>query len=154
VSSGKLRIEPERLDLSQVVKDVEERWRGNVQGVELRVSLPGPVEGTWDRLRIEQVVENLVSNALKYGKGNPVEVVLEATADHARLEVRDHGAGIPEEDRARIFERFERLAAHRHHGGFGLGLWIARQAVEAHGGRIAVESRPGEGSAFVVFLPR
>lgn len=160
VSAGRLRLEPEVVDIAQIVKEVAERWRHNREGVEIRVLLPdagsgadGSV-GTWDRMRIEQVVENLVSNALKYGAGRPVEVVLEAVDEGVRLKVIDQGEGIPPEDRDRIFQRFERLGRHRQHGGFGLGLWIAKQAIEAHGGTIGVTSRQGKGTEFTVFLPR
>jgi signal transduction histidine kinase len=154
LSAGRLKLDPSHFDLVALVAEVAERWRDNREGAELRVSVPAsPVVGTWDRLRIDQVVENLVSNAVKYGRKQPIDVELEAGDGEALLRVRDRGIGIAAEALPRIFERFERVGEHRHYGGFGLGLWIAQQAIMAHGGRIEVQSRPGEGSTFTVHLP-
>jgi signal transduction histidine kinase len=110
------------------------------------------VVGRWDRTRIEQLITNLVSNAVKYGRGKPIAVSVERTLNGARLVVRDEGIGIDPEKLPRIFERFER-AASRSFGGLGLGLYIARQIVAAHGGDIRVSSRPGQGTEFTVELP-
>jgi signal transduction histidine kinase len=118
------------------------------------LSAPGPAVGQWDRLRLEQVVTNLLSNAIKYGEGKPVEVEVAGDAVAVTLRVRDHGIGIAPEDRRRIFERFERAVSADHYGGFGLGLWICRQVVEVFEGTIDVASAPGQGSTFVVTLPR
>src|SRR5262249_26054393 len=107
----------------------------------------------WDRLRLEQVVANLLSNALKYGAGKPVHIEIAAAAGGARLTVSDGGIGISTDDMTRIFERFERGVSGRQFGGFGLGLYIVRQLVEAHGGSISVDSRVGSGSTFTVVLP-
>jgi signal transduction histidine kinase len=98
-------------------------------------------------------MSNLLSNAIKYGAGQPIEVKVSQEDDVARITVRDHGLGIPQDSRERIFERFERVAPLRHFGGFGLGLWIVRRVVEAHGGRVTVWSNPNQGSEFVVELP-
>jgi signal transduction histidine kinase len=112
-----------------------------------------PVEGMWDRVRVEQVITNLVANALKYGKGKAVEVELRKDGPFAVMRVIDHGIGIAAEDQKRIFERFERARGTREYGGFGLGLWISKSIVEAIGGYISVKSSPGEGSTFTVKLP-
>jgi signal transduction histidine kinase len=117
------------------------------------VRLDGPLTGRWDRLRLEQVVTNLLSNALKYGPGKPIQVRLEAAGELARLTVRDEGIGIEPECLSRIFEKFERAVSGRHYGGLGLGLYITRQIVSALGGRVAVESRPQQGAVFTVELP-
>jgi signal transduction histidine kinase len=116
--------------------------------------LERPCVGTWDRMRIDQVVVNLVSNAAKYGGGKPIDVELESGGRGVLLRVRDRGIGIARVDQERIFHRFGRTEPVRHYGGFGLGLWIARQIVEASGGTITVDSTPGQGSTFVVDLPR
>jgi signal transduction histidine kinase len=111
------------------------------------------VVGRWDRLRVEQVVMNLLGNAIKYGEGKPIHVEVLALGDAARLTVKDCGPGIPAEAQERIFERFERVAPVRHFGGLGLGLWLVRRSVEAHGGHVSVLSSPDEGSEFTVTLP-
>jgi len=117
------------------------------------VTAPLPVVGMWDHLRMEQVVVNLLSNALKYGAGKPIVVEAEMHGEDAQLTVRDGGIGIAEVDAQRIFVRFERAVPWRHYAGLGLGLYIARQITEAHGGRISVESKPAEGALFTVRLP-
>lgn len=155
VTVGRLQLELEEADLAQLVHDAIERRRPELERArcELKVDVRGKATGVMDRTRIEQVIENLLTNALKYGAGKPVEVEVEAD-DWLRVSVKDNGIGIAPADQARIFERFERLVSSRHYGGFGLGLWIARQIVEAHGGRIEVESEPGKGSRFTLVLPR
>ena len=105
-------------------------------------------------MRLEQVVTNLVANAVKYGRGNPIHLTVEAEGPRARLRVSDAGIGIAPEYLGRVFNRFERAVSERNYGGFGLGLWIARQIIEAMGGHIEVESVLGEGSTFSVELPR
>jgi signal transduction histidine kinase len=113
-----------------------------------------PVVGHWDRSLIEQVFAHLLSNAIKFGQGGPIEVDARAEGDVARLVVRDHGIGITPAARARIFDRFERAASSRHYGGFGLGLYIVRRIVEGFGGSVECASALGEGSTFTVLLPR
>ena len=117
------------------------------------LTAPDPVVGHWDRERLSQVVANLLGNALKFGRGRPIEVSSTRVNGCARLTVRDHGIGIPAERVPFIFERFERAASSREYGGLGLGLYIVRAIVEAHGGSIHVESSPGHGATFTVDLP-
>ena len=154
VTTGRMRLTRERLDLSQVVRDVVERYGETARAVESPLALElEPVEGEWDRSRLEQVVANLLANALKYGPGAPIRIGLERRDGVALLTMRDEGIGIAEADQGRIFERFERAVSETHYGGFGLGLFIVRQILEAMGGRIEVTSAPGEGATFTVWLP-
>ncbi|AKF84073.1 histidine kinase [Myxococcus fulvus 124B02] len=156
LSSGRMELQLEDVELGELVREVARRFEMEAQaaGVRLEVDAPEPMTGRWDRLRLEQVLTNLMSNALKYGHGAPVDVRVLGDVELARVEVRDRGIGIAPEDAARVFDRFERAVSSRHYGGLGLGLFITRQLVEAHGGRIFLESRPGEGSTFIVHLPR
>jgi signal transduction histidine kinase len=156
ITAGRLDLELEPVDLAAVVRDSAARAREEIARASctVQVEAPGPCMGQWDRMRVEQVVTNLLSNALKYGAGHPIEVSVAGDDGWARLTIRDHGIGIPPEDQARIFERFERAVSDRHYGGLGLGLWIVRQIVDALGGMIEVESESGKGSLFTINLPR
>jgi anti-sigma regulatory factor (Ser/Thr protein kinase) len=116
----------------------------------LNVTTPAPVVGRWDKSRLDQVVTNLVSNAIKYGDCKPIDVAVEGQKDRAVITIRDRGLGIAPHDHERIFGRFERAASSRHFGGIGLGLWIVKQIIDALGGTVAVESHPGKGSTFTV----
>ena len=117
------------------------------------VTTGGDLTGQWDRGRLEQVVTNLVSNALKYGDGKPIQITAERSGDHAILQVADHGMGIELGKLARIFDPFERVVEARHYGGLGLGLHIAKTIVDGLGGTITVDSHPGAGASFTVKLP-
>jgi PAS domain S-box-containing protein len=156
IQGGKrLTIRPEQMDLGELVEEVVDRFAPAFARAGCAVSLvthPGLI-GNWDRFRLDQVLSNLLENATKYASGCPIDVTIERLDGRALLSIRDHGIGISEEDQARVFERFERAVAPREYGGFGLGLWIARQIVEAHHGRIAVSSTPGAGTTFSVELP-
>ncbi len=154
ITSGRLRLEPQPVHLDELVREVVERFVDQAASAGCAIALRTvPVRGIWDRPRIDQVVSNLVANALKYGRGAPVEIDLTSRGPHAVLQITDHGIGIAVEEQVKIFERFERAVANREFGGFGLGLWIARQIVEASGGTIAVTSAPGRGARFTVELP-
>ena len=156
ITAGRLDLDLEPLDLSAVAREAAARFRDDLAraGCTLEIRADGACHGEWDRLRLEQVVMNLLSNAAKYGAGRPIEIEVDGSETTARFSIRDHGIGIPAEHQARIFERFERAVSDRHYGGLGLGLWIVRQIVDAFGGTIAVESKAGEGSTFTVLLPR
>jgi hypothetical protein len=155
LSTGQLTLKPERMELLATVKDVAERLREAAEQADCPVLVREgpPVEGTWDRLRVEQVISNLLSNAFKYAAGSPVELSVSREGAEAVLVVGDRGPGIAEKDVARLFQRFERAAPMRHYGGLGLGLYVAREIVEAHGGRISVENPPEGGARFTVRLP-
>ncbi|RKH39890.1 GAF domain-containing protein [Corallococcus sicarius] len=156
LSAGKLELVRVPLELGALVREVAERFEPEYarSGTPLELSLAPEARGQWDRLRLDQVLTNLMSNALKYGRGNPVRVELEVTEARVLLRVKDGGIGIATEHLPRLFHRFERAVSERNYGGFGLGLWIARQIIEAMGGHIEVESVLGEGSTFSVELPR
>ncbi len=155
ITAGRLLLEQEDFDLAELIREVSDRFSeqaaraGSVIVLDVRSS----VRGTWDRLRLEQVLQNLISNAAKYGKGNPIEVRLAVEAGRAVIRVKDRGIGILPGQQKKIFERFERAVGPREFGGFGLGLWITRQIVQASGGAVTVESEPGVGSLFTVRLP-
>jgi len=156
IRSGQLELELSSVDLCDVVRDVSAQMQVQAAGASvLNVELHGPVMGCWDRSRLNQVVTNLVGNAVKYGQGRPV--VIRAAADSqresARLEVSDSGLGIPPELHARIFEPFKRAVATGQQDGLGLGLYIVRSIVQQFGGTVNVDSRPGAGATFVVELP-
>ncbi|MBZ4371385.1 response regulator [Corallococcus sp. AS-1-6] len=155
LSSGPVHLDVEDADLSALVTEEVAQAREELgrEGCEVRLRIAGPVRGRFDRGRLEQVVQGLLSNALKYGAGKPVEVRVEQAGPCARLTVVDHGMGVRPEDRERIWERFERAVSVRNFGGLGLGLWIARQVVEAHGGTVGVSETPGGGATFTVSLP-
>jgi signal transduction histidine kinase len=118
------------------------------------LQVEGSLVGLWDALRLEQVVTNLVTNALKYAPGQPIVVRVWPEGDMACLTVRDEGMGIAPGLLTRLFERFERGVSERNYGGLGLGLYITRRIVEALGGSIHVTSEPQRGALFTVRLPR
>jgi len=156
ITTGRLQLNPAPVDLRDVVREVLDRFDLEIRRrhVSLKVNAPDPAPGTWDAARIDQVITNLISNALKYGAGRPIEVSVRVEASQAVVVVRDHGIGIPADEQSRIFGPFAPLPAATHHAGLGLGLWIVQQIVQASGGRIRVDSRPEHGSTFTVELPR
>ena len=158
LNAGRMPIQPGPMDLSEVVADVVDSHadEAGFHGVTLRTEAQQPLVGYWDAQAIEEILSNLVSNALKYGGAGPVTVRDYADgAAWACLEVEDRGPGIDEVQQRRIFEKFERLVeGPEARSGFGLGLWIVGQLVDAHGGSIQIRSTPGSGSVFTVRLPR
>jgi PAS domain S-box-containing protein len=153
ITAGRLDLEPEPMDFGQAVDAVVNRFKDQLKERQI-ITRVTQTPGSWDRLRVEQIVTNLLSNAMKFGEGLPIEISLEEDEATICLRVTDHGIGIEPDDQKRLFERFERAVSRRQYGGFGLGLWITQQIVDAMGGRIAVDSHPGEGSTFRVTLPR
>ena len=154
MSAGRLVLDPEPLDLAELAADVVQRFADEAARLDTRVTLraPAPVPVRADRQRLDQVLTNLVSNALKYGEGSPVEVQVDCNSG-PRLLVSDGGPGIPSGEQERIFERFERGRETEGQPGMGLGLWIVREIVLAHQGRVWVQSPAGRGATFGVSLP-
>lgn len=155
ISTGRIQFRLEPMDLSVTVAELLGRYADTASKAQcvLEAEIQPGITGNWDRLRMEQVVANLLSNALKYGAGKPVHLSLFEKDGEVLLSVRDAGIGIDESVRERIFHRFERAVSERNYGGLGLGLWIANQIVAGFGGSIAVESTVGEGSTFTVRMP-
>jgi PAS domain S-box-containing protein len=155
LSEGRLRIEREEMDLVGLVREVAARLHSQAQeaGSPLVLEADAPVVGQWDRLRLEQVISHLLSNALKYGAGHPVSVLVQRTGERAVLVVKDRGIGIEPQVLARLFRKFERGVSERHYGGLGLGLYVTQQILRAMGGSVTAESAPGQGATFTVELP-
>jgi PAS domain S-box-containing protein len=153
IRSGTFDLYLENVDLNGLVREVISRFALEDSAPSVSVQLGPNIEGTWDRLRIDQALTNLVSNAVKYGMDKPVVVRTSVNDDHAIITVQDQGIGIAPENLDLIFERFERAAMRPHQAGLGLGLWITRQIVQAHGGTVVAQSEPGKGSTFIMRLP-
>ena len=156
IRAGRMILVFSEASLSEMVRAVARRMRSVFEndGIELNLDLDPEARGRWDRQRIEQVIANLLTNAVKYGNGKPVTITTTSDGRFARLIVRDRGIGISEDDQVRIFEEFERIAPIETYGGFGLGLYISRQIVLAHRGTTSVESQVNEGATFTVTLPQ
>jgi PAS domain S-box-containing protein len=155
IAAGRLPLNRVQVDLSALVKQVCGRFQPILAkvGSELTVEAEPGIVAWCDPGRIEQVLNNLLTNCQKYAAGKRVEVSLRAEADRGRLQVKDHGIGIAEEFHPTIFDRFVRAASIEHYGGLGLGLYIVKEIVEGHGGRVYLESELGKGTAFTVELP-
>jgi PAS domain S-box-containing protein len=156
IANGRLSLDrAPGVDLSCVVRDVVDRLapQATQVGCQLVVET-APVVGCWDRTRLEQVLGNVLGNAIKYGAGRPIRIATRGEGEMAHLDVTDEGIGVAAGDSGRIFDKFERAVPSAHYGGLGLGLYISRQIVEAHGGWIDVDSSPGAGSTFRIALPR
>ncbi len=156
IERGAFEIERKPVDLAELVRVVTGRLGEAAAraGCTLAVASSGPIEGHWDRRRLEQSVTNLLENAFRYAPGTPIEIELSADEATATLVVRDRGPGIPQPDAEEVFSRSRPAVAKRGRGGLGLGLYIVRSVVRAHGGSIEVEAAEGGGARFVVRLPR
>jgi signal transduction histidine kinase len=155
LSTGRIDLQAEPMNLAEVVREVVDGFDAELSVARCRLALStrGTATGAWDRLRVEQICRNLLSNAIRFGAGRPIEITVDADDDFASVAVRDHGIGIARDQQAKIFERFERGVEQRS-GGFGIGLWIVRNICVAMGGSVSVESALGEGACFTVMLPR
>lgn len=156
IAAGRMQLELAEVDLAALVREVVRRaHHESVQAKSpLTLEAPASLHGQWDALRLDQVLTNLVSNAVKYGQGSPVTVRLRDEGESAVVDVQDAGIGIRADDAERVFERFERAVPAQNYGGLGLGLYIARQIVRAHHGDISLRSEPERGALFSVRLPK
>jgi signal transduction histidine kinase len=156
IRTGRIELQFEELDLGTLVADVLGRYREELsrEGIELSLDVDETLVGHWDRFRLDQVLTNLVTNAIKYGEKKPIIVTAKHADDRVVLTVKDHGIGISGDNPDRVFRRFERAVDGRSYGGLGLGLYIVRQLVELHGGTVSVQTREGVGSTFIVDLPK
>ncbi len=157
MSSTGQKLYLEEFNLVEVVREVVDSYAAEAEFHQssLHLTAPESLCGRWDRLGIEQIVSNLISNAIKFGAGSPIGVNLTREQDGlALLQVRDRGVGISAEDQDRIFGRFEQLRSPGERPkGAGLGLWLIRELIQGHGGEISVSSTPGAGATFTVKLP-
>jgi signal transduction histidine kinase len=151
----RMELDLGEVELTSLAGEVLRRFQIQLDKAACRIDFEptSPVKGIWDRFRLDQVINNLVSNAIKHAPGAPIRVSVSANESHGIFRIQDEGPGIEPADQSRIFELFERANPRKVVSGLGLGLYISRTIIEAHGGRITVESTPGRGSAFSVFLP-
>jgi two-component system sensor kinase FixL len=153
---GRLELSREPVDVAALANEMAAHYQADPQmanGSPVRVIASGPVVGSLDRVRIEQVLGNLLANAVKFGEGKQVEIRVERDGKRIRVAVIDHGVGIASDQLGRIFGRFERASPAQHYPGLGLGLYLAREIVEAHGGHIRAEGAKGTGATFTLELP-
>lgn len=155
IASGKMNLHLEKVELEKIVRDICANFESEAvqKGSPITLTVKEPVVGNWDLNRVEQVVMNLVSNAIKYGNKKPIEVTIFKNDKFAMVQIKDNGLGIAPEDQGRIFQRFERAIDSNSISGLGLGLFICNEIILRHGGDIKVESTLGEGSIFTIRLP-
>jgi signal transduction histidine kinase len=156
ITSGKLTLEPIPCDLADLLRGIVGTFAEPARhaGSPIVINVPASLPGVWDPLAMEQIIDNLVSNAIKYGSHQPVEVRADVLGSTVRIAVRDHGPGISAENRARIFGRFERvIGTQEARSGFGIGLWVVSQLVAAMEGTITVDHAQGGGAVFTVAVP-
>lgn len=155
ITTGNLQLVYEKVDLDAVVSSVIEEFSPRIQreGYELTYTKKEPIIGQWDKIRIQQAVSNLISNAIKYGNRKPIEVAIRKEGDMALVNVLDHGIGIAKEQHEKIFGLFERAVSPTEYKGLGVGLYITKKIIEAHGGSISISSKLGKGTTFTIKLP-
>jgi len=154
ITTGRIDLEMEKTNISEIVKTVAERLATRLPKKDLmQVNVKKPIIIVCDKLRIEQAVTNLITNAIKYGNNKLISIEVTAGIDDAKIVVSDHGIGIPLEQQKRIYNLFERAVSSKNYEGLGVGLYITYQIVKAHHGRIHLQSKPDDGSTFTLELP-
>lgn len=155
IRHNRLTVRPRPAELSSVVKRAVAQVSSQAAAAGTVITLQADTEiaGCWDEFRIQQVIVNLLNNAIRYGQAKPVTITLSSANESACIEVRDQGTGIAAADQKRIFQQFERGQDSADASGFGLGLYISQQLVQAHGGTIELVSEAGKGAVFTVRLP-
>jgi signal transduction histidine kinase len=148
-------LEKEEVALADIVVDVIDRFKMQIKntGCSITTKLDRSVKGVWDKVRIEQVISNLFSNAIKYGNKNPILVTVKKQDNTALFLIKDRGIGIDSKKKKEVFERFKRGVSEKDYTGLGLGLYISKQIIEAHQGKIYFKSISGKGTRFVIELP-
>ncbi len=155
ITTKKMDLELEEIDLSTLTKEVVDNFseRLNREGYEINLDIKPSIIGLFDKVRIEQAVTNLLSNAIKYGDKKPLEVKVFNSNGTGKIIIKDHGIGIPSDQKEKVFELFERAVPSTKYKGLGVGLFITNQIVKAHGGKIHVDTEENEGSSFTLELP-
>lgn len=155
ITTGKLELELKEDDLTAAVKSVVTRFEDHlaIAGSSLKVEANEEIKGLWDQVRLDQAISNLLTNSIKYGEGSPIEISIKKDGDKAKITIADKGIGIDPSVQKTIFERFKRGTTDGKFQGLGVGLFIVKQIVEAHGGKVYVKSKLGEGSKFTIELP-
>lgn len=155
ITTGNLQLVYEKVDLDNVVADILEEFSERIQreGYELAYTKQEPIIGQWDKIRIQQAISNLVSNAVKYGNRKPIELATRKEDNMALIIITDHGIGIPKEQQEKIFGLFERAVSPTEYKGLGVGLYITKKIVESHRGSISVSSKVGKTTTFTIKLP-
>lgn len=155
ITTGKMDLELEEVDLSELVKEVVNDFEEKIkkENYIVKVIVDTPIIGQWDKVRIEQALSNLISNAIKYGKGKPILVTVSKQNNLGKIIVKDEGIGIPHKDQNRVFALFQRAVSGNDYKGLGVGLYITYQIIKAHGGTISLQSNEGKGATFTIELP-
>jgi signal transduction histidine kinase len=156
IQSGRLSIRPALTNLSGLLRRLatDLSAQADASGCIITLDIQDDVTGVWDDFRIEQIIINLLTNAMRYGCGQPIALSMRATHDRVKISVSDQGQGISKEDQTRIFEKFERGGNKSIKEGLGMGLYIAKQLTAAHDGELSVVSETGKGATFILKLPR
>ncbi len=155
LAADRIKLEPAATDLAEWVRHIVRAFApvADMAGSDLRVWGPDSLPAMIDRTAVEQILENLISNAIKFGAGKPIIVSIADEGETARISIRDHGPGIAPREHARIFAPFEKIMTRAQGGGFGVGLWVVGRLVTEMGGEVELDSMPGKGATFSVTLP-